>query len=83
MKKTAENQFYFKQSLYMFRMTEGTSILSHLDKFNSIIIYLENIDSKINDENQTLLILYSLPNTMIYGKKIILSREIKSVLKSK
>ena len=34
MKKTVENRRYLKQKLYMLRMTEGTSILSHLDKFD-------------------------------------------------
>ena len=90
MKKTVENRLYLKQSLYMLRMSEGTSILSHLDKFDSIIMDLENIDSKIDDEDQALLLLCSLPqsfkhfrDTMIYGKETISYREIKSALKSK
>ena len=36
MKRIVENRLYLKQSLYMLRMTEGTSILSHLDKFDSL-----------------------------------------------
>ena len=45
----------------MFRITEGTSILSHLDKFEYTIMNFENIDSKFDDEDQTLLLLCSLP----------------------
>jgi len=74
----------------MFRMTEGTSILSHLDKFDSLVMDLENIDAKIDDEDKTLLLLCSLPqsfkhfrDTMIYGKETISYQEIKSALKSK
>ena len=45
MKRTVENFLYLKQSLYMLRMTEGTSILSHLDTFDSLVMDLENIDA--------------------------------------
>ena len=37
----------------MLRMIEGTSILSHLDKFDSLVMDLENIDAKIDDETAT------------------------------
>ena len=74
----------------MLRTTEGISIFSHLDKFDSIIMDLENIDSKIDDEDQTLLFLCSLPqsfryfhDTIIYGKETISYQKIKSTLKSK
>ena len=45
----------------MLRMIEGTSILSHLDKFDSLVMDLENIDAKIDDEDKALLLLCSLP----------------------
>ena len=56
MKKTVENRLYLKQSLYMFQMTEGTFILSHLNKFDTIIMDLKNIDSKMNDEDQVMIL---------------------------
>ena len=90
MRKTVENRLFLQQSLYMFRMTESKSKLSHLDKFDLIIMDLEDIDSKIDNENQTLLLLCSFPqsfkyfhNTKIYGKEIILYRKINSALKFK
>ncbi|MCQ7691360.1 DDE-type integrase/transposase/recombinase, partial [Salmonella enterica] len=90
MKRTVENRLYLKQSLYMLRMTEGTSILSHLDKFDSLVMDLENIDAKIDDEDKALLLLCSLPqsfkhfrDTLIYGKETVSYQEIKSALKSK
>ncbi|CAL9074811.1 unnamed protein product, partial [Musa textilis] len=85
-----ENRLYLKQSLYMLWMIEGTSILSHLDKFDSLVMDLENIDAKIDDEDKALLLLCSLSqsfkyfrDTMIYGKETISYQEIKSALKSK
>ncbi|CAL9107419.1 unnamed protein product, partial [Musa textilis] len=35
---------------------EGTSIISHLDKFDSLVMDLENIDAKIDDEDKALLL---------------------------
>ena len=61
MKRTVENRLYLKQSLYMLRMIEGTYMLSHLDKFDSLIMDLENIDVKIDDKDKAMLLLCSLP----------------------
>ena len=44
-------------------MTEGTSILSHFDNFDSLVMDLENIDTKIDDEDKALLLLCSLPQS--------------------
>lgn len=43
------------------RISECTLIKQHLDKFNSIIMNLSNIDIKIDNEYQTLIVLYALP----------------------
>ncbi|KAG6388780.1 hypothetical protein SASPL_150216 [Salvia splendens] len=90
MKKTMENGLYLKQKLYSLRMTEGTSIISHLDRFDSVIIDLENVDVKVSEEDQAILLLCSLPpslkhfrDTMIYGKDTISYSSVKSALKSK
>ncbi|WMV37463.1 hypothetical protein MTR67_030848 [Solanum verrucosum] len=71
-------------------MVEGTSILSHLDAFDSILMDLSNIDAKVYDEDQTVLLLISLPqsfkhirDTILYGKDNISYREMNSILKSK
>ncbi|KAF3638656.1 hypothetical protein FXO37_24275 [Capsicum annuum] len=68
----------------------GTSILSHLDAFDSILMDLSNIDAEVNDEDQAVLLLISLPqsfkhirDTMLYGKDNISYKEIKSILKIK
>jgi len=57
-------------------MHEGTPIKSHIAEFSSIINDLDKIDVKIEDENQTLLLLCSLSSShksfreaIIYGGK--------------
>lgn len=62
MKKSDVNRFYLKQSLYMLRISESTSIISHLDKFDSIIMDLSNIDVEMDDEDKVMILLCSLPN---------------------
>ncbi|KAF3654697.1 hypothetical protein FXO38_15017 [Capsicum annuum] len=43
MKRTVDNKLYLKQKLYTFRMDENTSILSHLDAFDSILMDLGGV----------------------------------------
>lgn len=72
-------------------MAEGTSIQSHLDKFNSIIIDLEILDVKIDEEDKAILLVVSLSTSykhfkevMLYGNFDTLSDEdVKSNLLSK
>ena len=44
-------------------MKEGTFIKYYLDMFNKNIINLINIDVRIDNENQTLILICSLPNS--------------------
>ena len=72
-------------------MHEGTPIKSHITKFFSIINDLDKIEVKIEDENQTLLLLCSLPfsykryrEAIIYrGKSTIKVNEVKGHLLNK
>ena len=43
-------------------MSSGKSLEDHLDDFNKIILDLENIEIKVNNEDQALLLLRSLPS---------------------
>lgn len=88
--KTLANRLHLKQRLFMLRMSEGTSIKSHVDVFNSILMDLENLDIKVEDEDQALLLLCSLPpsykhfrETLIYGRDEITMDDVKSSLFSK
>ena len=53
-------------------MVESISIKSHIDDFSSIIIDLENMDLKIEDEDQTLLLLCSLPFSCKYFREALM-----------
>ena len=61
MTRTLTNKISLKERLYKFSMTEGTPIRNHLDDFNSMLIDLESMDVKIEDEGKTILLLVSLP----------------------
>jgi transposase InsO family protein len=88
--KSLTNRLYLKKRLYNLRMNEGTPIKSHLDEFNSIIMDLKNVEVKIDDEDQALIVLCSLPpsyetfvDSMLYGRDNISLDDISSALKSK
>src|SRR4051812_20372490 len=71
-------------------MVEGTLLKQHLDVFNSIIMDLENIDIKVESEDQALIVLSSLPasyesfvDTLLYENNTISLDDVSSALKSK
>ena len=66
-------------------MPEGTKISNHLSVLNGIVLELEVIGVKIEDEDKALRLLWSLPTsykhllpTLIYGKKTIDLEEVTS-----
>ena len=91
MTKSLANKLRLKERLYTIRMAEGTSIQSHLNEFNSIIIDLENLDVKIEDGDKVVLLIVSLPPSykhfkeiMLYGSSDSISfKDVKSHLLSK
>ena len=48
--KSVTNRLLLKSRLYDFRLQEGKPMKLHLDEFYSIIIDLQNIDVKVDDE---------------------------------
>ena len=60
MTKSLVNRLYLKQDLYSFKMIGDKVLAEQLDMFNKMILYLENIDVKIDDEDQALLLLCAL-----------------------
>jgi len=78
-----------KQWLYTLKMKECMPLCDHLDDFNRIILDLKNIDIKVDDEDQALILLYSLQdvfdnfvNSMLYGRETIFLADVKSALNS-
>jgi hypothetical protein len=57
MTKPLTNRIYLKSKLYTCKMEEGTSIRDYANKFDRIISDLKDIEVKINEEDQTLMLL--------------------------
>jgi hypothetical protein len=91
MTKSFANKLRLKEHLYTIRISEGTSMHSHLNEINSIIVDLESLDVKIDYEDKAILLVVSLPPSfkhfkeiMLYGNHTSLSFEnVKSNLLSK
>jgi len=60
MTKTLSNKIYLKEQLFGFKMDPSKTLEENLDDFKVITIGLTNIDEKISDENQAILLLNSL-----------------------
>jgi len=89
MTKSLSNKLYLKNQLYRLRMNEGTAVLEHLNFFNKVINELLTIDIKIDEEDEALILLNSLPEsydhivtTMLYGKETLILEEVTSTLLS-
>lgn len=71
-------------------MSEDKVLAEQLDTFNKLIPDLENIEVKINDEDQSLLLLSTLPKshahfkkTLLYGRDSLTFEDVQSTLYSK
>jgi len=70
-------------------MKECMPLCDHLDEFSKILMDLKNIDVQVDDEDQALILLCSLPdlfdnfvNSMLYGRDTISLAHVKSALNS-
>ncbi|RVW68241.1 Retrovirus-related Pol polyprotein from transposon TNT 1-94 [Vitis vinifera] len=77
--------------LYSFKMVEGKSIEDQTDEFNKITDDLENVDVKMEEEDQAVILLSALPKSyehfvgaMLYGREQSLTlEEVQEALNSK
>ena len=88
--KSPTNKLYLKQRLFTLHMKESTPIKDYLDELNKILMDLKNIDVRIDEEDQALILLCSLPpsfenfvNSMLYGRDTLSLEDVISVLHSK
>ncbi|GJZ23126.1 retrovirus-related pol polyprotein from transposon TNT 1-94, partial [Tanacetum coccineum] len=61
MTKSLANKLYLKKKMFTFYMHSGKKLSKHIDEFNKLTGDLTNIDIDIDDENQALVLLTSLP----------------------
>ncbi|GJR34966.1 hypothetical protein Tco_1210650 [Tanacetum coccineum] len=64
MDKSLANKLYLKKKLYKYYTSPGTKLGDHIDEFNKLILDLANIDIEIEDEDQALMLLTSLPSSL-------------------
>lgn len=90
MTKSFINQLYLKLGLYTLQIKEGMHIKDHLDEFNWVNLNLQNVDVKVKDEDQDLILLCSLPpsydhfvDTLLYGRNILNLENVKASLNFK
>ena len=89
-KKSLTNHLYQKQHLYTLRMTKTTPVKEHVNNFNRIILDLQGVGVKIEEEDQAIILLCSLSNSyenfvdsMLYGRDTLSVGDVKDVLQSK
>nr|GEW94753.1 retrovirus-related Pol polyprotein from transposon TNT 1-94 [Tanacetum cinerariifolium] len=90
MTKSLANKLYLKKKLFTFYMDSGKKLSEHIDKFNKLIGDLANIDADIDDEDQVLMLLTTLPSsydnfveTFLYGGESLTLEDVLSSLNSR
>ena len=61
MVKSLCNGIYLKQKFFGFKMHEGKSIDENIDEFTKLVLDLESLGVRIEDEDQAVILLNSLP----------------------
>ncbi|GJX99982.1 hypothetical protein Tco_0357001 [Tanacetum coccineum] len=89
MTKSLANKLYLKKKLFTFYMLSGKKLSEHIYEFNKLIGDLANIDVDIDDEDQALMLLTSLPSsydnfveTLLYGRESLTLEDVLSSLNS-
>lgn len=90
MKRSLANRFYLKKQLYTLQMDEGKEMRKHLDDFNKLMLDLSAVGVNMEEEDQAIILLSSLPktyehfvDTMLYGKQTMTLSEVNAALNLK
>ncbi|MFQ6631422.1 hypothetical protein Gotur_009337 [Gossypium turneri] len=84
------HRLVLKQRLFMFHMNECELLRDRISQFITLLNDLRNVEVKIKDEDQAMLLLCSLPSsyksfreTLIYGREKLSFEDVKGHLLSK
>lgn len=90
MTKSLVNRLYLKRKLHTFHMASGKSLSDRLDDFNKLILDLESIEVAVDDEDQAVFLLSSLPSmyenfvdALTYGRESLSMEEEHATLNTK
>jgi len=89
MTKSITNRLYLKRQMYQLRMKEGTPLFKHINEFSKLLSELFAVEVTIEDEDQALLLLASLPSsfehlvtTILYGRDTVSLKDVQAALLS-
>jgi hypothetical protein len=57
------NKLFRRNKLYLLRMTDGILVIEHLNVFNIVLIELSYVDIKITNEDKSINLLCSFPDS--------------------
>ena len=84
------NRIYLREHLYGFKIEESKPIDDALDEFNKLVLDLESLDFKVEDEDKAIILLNSLPKslkhfkeTLKYGRDAITFDDVQNALNAK
>ncbi|KHN13665.1 Retrovirus-related Pol polyprotein from transposon TNT 1-94, partial [Glycine soja] len=90
MTKSLTNKLYLKKRLHQLKMEEGSSIKEHVSLFTKAVLDLKSVDVRIDEEDQAVMLLCSLPSsfenlvdTMLFGRDTLTLEEVKATLNSR
>nr|GEU79295.1 retrotransposon protein, putative, Ty1-copia subclass [Tanacetum cinerariifolium] len=90
MTKSLANKLYLKKKVFTFYIHAGNKLFEHIYEFNKLIGDLAKIDIDIDDEDQALMLLTSLPpsydnfvETFLYGRDSFTLEDVLSSLNSR
>ena len=72
MTKSLPNKLHLKQQLYSHRLIEGTSVIDHISTFKEIVVDLETMEVKYDEQDLGLIFLCFLPSSCKTFRDIIL-----------
>jgi hypothetical protein len=65
MSKDLTSKMHMKMKLFMHKLKEGGSVLSHVSSFKEIVADLQSMEVSYDDEDLGILLLCSLPSSFV------------------